>query len=279
LNLSETTGGAIRIELKLMKTVFHYLVTSSVFFALATYPTYSLYEILCALHGANIQYIDLDDTFQMTDAMFTTPGRMWMLTRPNAPTGVAATRESVERLVKSFDGIVVIDEAYVDFGDDSCMDFPQRFENVIVMRTFSKSFSLAGMRIGTAVAQPALIQEFFKTKDSYNMNAVALAVGKAAIDDYDYMLASAARVRATRATLTAQLRGLGFRIQDSQTNFILAYYDAAPGAKALFEALKSRNILVRHFNHRRIDNALRITIGTDEECAALVNALRDILKG
>lgn len=244
---------------------------------LASYPTYSLYEVLCALHGANLKYVDLDENFQLTEPMYSTPGRLWLLTRPNAPTGVAATRESVERLVKSFDGIVVIDEAYVDFGDDSCMDFPQRFENVIVMRTFSKSFSLAGMRIGTAVAQPALIQEFFKTKDSYNMNVVALAVGKAAIDDYDYMQSSVGRVRASRAALTTQLRELGFRIPDSQTNFLLAFYDAAPGAKAIFEALKARNILVRHFNHRRIDNALRITIGTDEECAALVTALRDIL--
>ncbi len=244
---------------------------------LATYPTYSLYEVLCALHGANIEYIDLDDNFQMTEPMFSAPGRIWFFTRPNAPTGVSASRADMERLVTSFNGIVVIDEAYVDFADDSCMDFPQRFDNVIVMRTFSKSFSLAGMRIGTAVAQPAIIQEFLKTKDSYNMNAVAQVVGIAAMRDYAYMQASADRVKNTRTVLTAQLRELGFRIQDSQTNFLLAFYDAAPGAKALFEALKARNILVRYFDHRRIDTALRITIGTDEECNALVTALRDIL--
>lgn len=244
---------------------------------LATYPTYSLYEVLCALHGAKFGYIDLDEGFQLTDAAYAAKGRLWMLTRPNAPTGVSATRGSVERLVKSFDGIVVIDEAYVDFADDSCMDFPARFENVIVMRTFSKSFSLAGMRIGTAVARPEIINEFLKTKDSYNMNAVAQAAGLAAMDDYAYMQASAARVKKTREALTAELRGMGFRVPDSQTNFLLAYYDAAPGAKAIFEALKARNILVRYFPHRRIDTALRITIGTDEECAALTSALRDIL--
>lgn len=243
----------------------------------ATYPTYSLYEILCALHGTKIEYIDLSDDFQLAPAMFTARGRLCLLTRPNAPTGVASSREDVERLVKSFDGIVVIDEAYVDFADDSCVDFPQRFDNVIVMRTFSKSFSLAGMRIGTAVARPELIQEFLKTKDSYNMNAVAQAVGLAAMDDYAYMQASAARVKATRAALVASLQELGFCVPPSQTNFLLAQWGGSPSAKELYLALKARNILVRYFDHRRLQDALRITVGTDEECAALLTALREIL--
>jgi histidinol-phosphate aminotransferase len=243
----------------------------------ATYPTYSLYETLCALHGAKIAYIDLDEDFAFSEATYAARGRMFLLTRPNAPTGVAASRASVERLVQSFDGIVVIDEAYVDFAEDSCADFPQRFDNVIVMRTFSKSFSLAGMRIGAAIARPELINEFLKTKDSYNMNAVALAVGLAAMDDYAYMQASAARVKQTRARLAAALQVLGFRVPASQTNFLLAHWDGAPSAKAIMEALKARNILVRYFNHRRLENALRITIGTDEECDALLAALRDIL--
>jgi histidinol-phosphate aminotransferase len=243
----------------------------------ATYPTYSLYEVLCALHGAKLTYVDTDDSFQLTDAMYAAKGRMCLLTRPNAPTGVAIPRADVERLAQAFDGILVVDEAYVDFADDSCIDLPLRHENVIVMRTFSKSFSLAGMRIGTAVARPELIKEFLKTKDSYNMNAVALAVGQAAFEDYGYMQASAAKVRATRAALTAALRELGFWVPDSQTNFVLAHWDGTPTAKEIFQALKARNILVRYFDHRRLENALRITVGTDEECAALLAALQEIL--
>lgn len=244
---------------------------------LATYPTYSLYEVLIALHGAKMASIDLDNDYQLSEAMYAACGRLAFLTRPNAPTGVAISREDAERFCRAFDGIVVIDEAYVDFAEDSCIDFPQRMENVIVMRTFSKSFSLAGMRIGTCVAQPALIQEFLKTKDSYNMNAVAQAVGIAAMEDYAYMQASAARVKATRAELTASLRGLGFRIPESQTNFLLAHWEGRPSAKALTTALKAQGILVRYFEHRRIDNALRITVGTDDECAALLTALRGLL--
>lgn len=244
---------------------------------IATYPTYSLYETLCALHGAKLEYIDLDDEFQLTPAMFAARGRLCLLTRPNAPTGVSIPREAVERLAQSFDGLLLIDEAYVDFADDSCIDLPLRYDNVLVMRTFSKSFSLAGMRIGTCVAAPALIEEFLKTKDSYNMNAVAQAVGIAAMEDYDYMRASAAKVCATRARLTAALCALGFRVPDSQTNFLLAHWDGSPSAKAIYETLKARNILVRYFSYRRLENALRITVGTDEECNALLDALRDIL--
>ena len=247
---------------------------------IATYPTYSLYEVLCSLHGAKLEYFDLDEDFQIGEPMFAAKGRLCLLTRPNAPTGVSATRASVERLVQGFDGLVLIDEAYVDFAEDSCIDLPQKYDNVLVMRTFSKSFSLAGMRIGTCVANPALINEFLKTKDSYNMNVVAQIVGLAAMDDYDYMRASAAKVCATRAALTASLRDLGFDVRDSQTNFVLAYW--TPGAKGrtakdLFLALKERNILIRYFPYRRLDNALRITVGTDEECNALLAALRDIL--
>lgn len=244
---------------------------------LAAYPTYTLYEVLCKLHGCTLQYVELDAEFQLTQAFFDTPARLCFLTRPNAPTGVSYPREIVERFCATFDGIVVIDEAYVDFADDSCMDLPRRFENVMVMRTFSKSFSLAGMRLGTVVAQPALIQEFLKTKDSYNLNAVAQAVGTAAMQDYVYMQSSAARVVKTRASLRAALIALGFDVPDSQTNFLLARWQGSPDAKTIFAALKERHIFVRYFAAPRLHDALRITVGTDAECDAFLAALRDIL--
>jgi len=243
----------------------------------AQYPTYSLYEILCQLHGARLQYIELDEAFRLTEEFFTAQGRLAFLTRPNAPTGLSAPRDEVIRFCKAFPGIVVIDEAYVDFGNDTCMDLPKTFENVLVMRTFSKSFSMAGMRLGTAVGQPTLIREFLKTKDSYNLNAYTQAAGIAAMADYGHMEANVARVKATRERLRDELIALGFQVPPSESNFLLAQWNQAPGAQTLFQALREQNIIVRYFNAPRLQNALRITIGTEEECATLVTALRGMI--
>jgi histidinol-phosphate aminotransferase len=245
---------------------------------LATYPTYSLYEVLCELHGAKITYVDLDGDYQMPDAMFSTPARLCFLSRPNAPTGVPASRDAVARLCASFDGIVVIDEAYADFADDNCMDFAGTYENVIVMRTFSKSFSLAGMRIGTAVARPELISEFLKTKDSYNMDVVSQAAGLAAMEDYAHMEANVAKIRATRARLSGALTELGFDVAPSQSNFVLARWGGTPSAQRLFEQLRERLILLRYFDAPGLRDALRISIGTDAECDKLILEFSEIIR-
>ncbi|HIJ66373.1 MAG TPA: histidinol-phosphate transaminase [Candidatus Hydrogenedentes bacterium] len=244
---------------------------------LTPYPTYTLYETLAQLHGADVNMIDLDDQFQLPERFFNTPARLCFLPRPNAPTGVSAPRGDVERLCSEFEGIVVIDEAYVDFGADNCMDFPKKFENAIVMRTFSKSFSLAGMRVGLAVAQPEIIAEFLKTKDSYNLNAYSQAAALAAIRAYAHMEANAAKIRSTRQRLGAALEDLGFTVPPSQANFLLAQWNGTPSAKEIFLALKDRGIFVRYFDARRLENALRITVGTDEETDALLDALREIV--
>ncbi len=243
----------------------------------APYPTYSLYEVLCRLHDCVLDSVDLDASFQLPEAFYSLPGRLCFLARPNAPTGVSVPRAAVERLCRKFPGIVVIDEAYVDFSDDHCLDFPERFPNAIVMRTFSKSFSLAGMRVGIAVARPELIAEFVKVKDSYNMNAFSQAAGLAALEDYDYMRENAGRVRSTRTWLRNDLLALGFDVPESQSNFLLARWNGTPDARALFQGLRDRGILVRYFPHRLLENALRITIGTDEECAALLLAVRALV--
>lgn len=243
----------------------------------SVYPTYTLYEVLCQLHGCSICCVDLDDNFQLTEAFYGTPARLCLLPRPNAPSGVSVPRDMVERLCATFNGLVIIDEAYVDFADDHCMDFAKRFENAIVMRTFSKSFSLAGMRIGTAVARPGIIREFLKTKDSYNMNACSQAAGLAALQDYVYMEANVARVRRTRARLRAALIELGFAVPESQANFLLARCPGDRPAAGIFQSLRERKILVRYFNARRLENVLRITVGDDDECDALLDALEAIL--
>jgi histidinol-phosphate aminotransferase len=246
---------------------------------LTTYPTYTLYEILAKLHGVTIKQVELDADFQLTEEFYATKARLCFLPRPNAPSGVCASLEAVERLCREFDGIVVIDEAYVDFADDNCMDFPKRFENAIVMRTFSKSFSLAGLRLGAAVAQPAIIAEFMKTKDSYNLNTVTQAAGVAAMGDYAYMEENAAKVCRTRARLAEALKELGFTGPASQSNFVLAQWNGQPSAKEIFSALKGRGIFVRYFDSPRLRDALRISVGTDDEIDVLLAALRDILAG
>ena len=244
---------------------------------LTVYPTYVIYETLAQLHGAVLKTVDLDDEFQLPEEFYEESGRMCFLTRPNAPTGVSVPKADVKRLCESFPGIVVIDEAYADFADDHCMDFPKRFDNAIVMRTFSKAFSLAGLRIGVAVASPAIIQEFFKTKDSYNLNAYSQAAGVAAIRDYAHMEANVAKIKATRARLIAALRDLDFSVPDSQTNFVLAQCQGNTSAHDLFKRLRERSIYVRYFDDRRLDNALRISVGSDGEIDLLLSALRDLL--
>lgn len=245
---------------------------------LTPYPTYTLYETLAALHGTQIRCVDLDEQFQLTQEFFTTPARLCFLPRPNAPSGVCAPKETVAEFCRTFDGLVVIDEAYVDFADDNCLDFPKQFENAVVMRTFSKSFSLAGMRIGVAVAQPPLIKEFLKTKDSYNLNAYSQAAALAAIEDYAAMEAVADKIRATRARLTAELGKLGFDVAPSQANFVLARWKGNPSANVIYDMLRERDILVRYFDVRGLQDALRITVGTDEETDALLAALQEIVK-
>lgn len=240
-------------------------------------PTYSLYEILVQLHGAAYETIDLNEDGSLPEALYTADGALCFLPRPNAPTGISASRESMERLCESFNGIVYIDEAYVDFADDSCMDFPKRFENVIVGRTFSKSFGLAGMRIGVAVANPGIMAEFLKTKDSYNLNGASQAAGIAAMQDYAYMESNADKIKATRARMTEALRELGFDVPDSQSNFVLARWNGTPSAKEIFQQLRDKAILVRYFDLDGLRDALRISVGTDGETDALLEGLALIL--
>lgn len=244
---------------------------------LSPYPTYTLYEVLANLHGARYVTVDLDDDFQLTDAFFETAARLCFLSRPNAPSGVCSPREQIEKLCGAFDGVVVIDEAYADFSDDNCLDLPRKFNNVIVMRTFSKSFSLAGLRLGIAIAQPETIRALQKTKDSYNLNALTQAAGIAAMSDYPAMETNARKVIETRNRLTTALKDLGFFVPPSQSNFVLARWEGDPSARELFHALRERGILVRYFDAPRLADSLRISVGADVEIDALIAALNELV--
>ncbi len=244
----------------------------------SAYPTYSLYDTLVKLHGAKYASVDLDREFRMTPEFFTRQGRVFFLARPNAPSGVSSPKAEVEKLCKSFPGVVVIDEAYADFDEDDCMDFPRRFENAIVTRTFSKSYSLCGLRAGLAFARPEIIAELMKTKDSYNMSAVSQAGATAALRDQAHMRANRDKVIATRARLTRALREMGFTVPDSKGNYVLARWGGRPDTKGIFTGLRERKIVVRYFDARNLTDALRISIGTDAETDTLLAAIREIVK-
>ncbi len=244
-----------------------------------TEPSYSLYPVLADIQGATRVPIALDAHFDppADTAARAARASLLILCRPNAPTGNACARESLAAICRDFPGVVWIDEAYADFAEDNCLDFVQRFPNVVVSRTFSKSYSLAGLRLGLAFAPPDLIAEMMKVKDSYNLDMLTQVLGLAALEDRDTMLGNVQRIRATRGRLTAALEAMGFAVLPSQANFILARPPSAIAAGALFRALRERGYLVRYFDLDRVRDYIRITIGTDEEMDGFVQAVGAIL--
>lgn len=242
-----------------------------------TYPTYVLYDTLVRLHGAKTAWHDLNEDFSLPDGILEPSGRVMFLSRPNSPTGNVFDKERVADLARKFDGLIAIDEAYVDFAEEDCLDLARQYENVIAMRTFSKSFSLAGLRLGFGVANGALIADLMKVKDSYNVNTLSQVAASAALDDYEYMRSNVEKIKCTRDRLTAELTTLGFDVLPSQANFVLATPSEYPlSARDVYAQLRERKIIVRYLDMRRLDNSVRITVGTDEEVGALVSALKGI---
>jgi len=242
-------------------------------------PTYSLYRMLARAHGAAAVEVPWADGHAIPEGLAGAGARLVILCRPNAPTGTMVPVDSVRDLARSLDCVLCVDEAYVDFADsedDNCLPLVREFENVIVLRTLSKSFSLAGARVGLGFAPPALVEGLNKVRDSYNLSRMALAAGTAALGDMDWMRANAARIRATRTRLVDRLAGLGIECLPSQANFVLARV-GYPRAKELHEKLKAHGILVRYFEQQAVRDALRITVGTDPEVDALLDALGEMM--
>jgi histidinol-phosphate aminotransferase len=240
-------------------------------------PTYSLYETLVAVQGGEPVRIPFGDDFTLPPALADAGARLTLLCNPNSPSGTLVARAEVEALARAVTGILVVDEAYVDFAREHALALVGRHANVIVVRTLSKSFSLAGLRVGLAFGHPELLAGLQKVKDSYNLSRLSQAAGEAALEDVAWMRANVARIHATRDTLSKRLRELGFHVLPSDANFVLARrprMDLAPVA----QALAARGILVRHFGVPALQDALRITVGTDEETAALLEALTTILR-
>ena len=233
-------------------------------------PSYSLYPVLAEIRGVEKRPVALntDFTWRMPEPY---GASLFLITNPNAPTSMTHDKTVVTAFCKAFGGVVLIDEAYGDFADTDCMDLALAAgnPNTLVMRTFSKSFSLAGLRFGYVIGPEALIAALYKIKDSYNMDMLAQAVGLAALSDLPYMRGNVRKIRATRTRLTAELRRRGWRVCDSQTNFLFA---SPPGgdAKNVFEALKASKIFVRYFPGAVTGEYLRITVGTDAQTDALL---------
>jgi histidinol-phosphate aminotransferase len=236
-------------------------------------PTYSLYPVLAEMGELKVVEVPWAAGWRLpSDALLATGARAIFFANPNAPSGTLVSAQEIRALANRFDGLLLIDEAYVDFADTHCLGLVRECPNVIVSRTFSKGYSLAGLRFGYAVAAPAVIAALGKVKDSYNCDALSVAAATAAILDQDYARAGWEAVRAERQRLAAELGKLGFQVIPSQSNFLLATCPGGDGA-AVYRALKSRGILVRYFARPGLMDKVRITVGSREQNDAVLAAL------
>lgn len=242
--------------------------------------TYSFYPVYCALYGIRYQPIPLDANFQVNIEDYEKPNKGIVLPNPNAPTGSALNLTQLRRLVEHSQGsVVVIDEAYVDFGAESAIPLVKEFSNVLVIQTLSKSRSLAGLRVGFAIGHTGLIEALNLVKNcfnSYPLGRLALAGAEAALRDKEYFEKTRQLIIKSRDLLAEELVSLDFYVVPSKANFLFVKH-ASWGAEEILQQLRQRRIVVRHFSQPRIVDFLRISIGTPDECAALVRVLREIL--
>lgn len=241
--------------------------------------TYSFYEVWADLYHIPYERPMLDESFEINPDDYCRENGGIIFPNPNAPTGVYMGLTGVKKILDANrDVIVIVDEAYIDFGGESALSLIDEYDNLLVVRTYSKSRSMAGLRIGYAIGNPELIRALNDVKYSYNsytMNMAAIELGAAVLQDKEYFDATVAKIVATRESAKKRLRELGFTFPDSRTNFIFAR-PTKIGAKELFEELKKRNIYVRYFTAPRVNESLRITIGTNEEMERFFAAVEEI---
>lgn len=242
-------------------------------------PSYSLYPVLADIEEAEKRPVELGDEFSWQMPPDYTAS-LFFLTNPNAPTSLRYDRSTVENFVQRFGGVVLIDEAYADFADENCMDMALKYGNVLVARTLSKSYSLAGIRLGYCVGSAELIGTMYKIKDSYNINYLTQEIAREAIYDQQTMRANVEAIVETRRLATEKLKEFGFDVFDSQTNFLWVKPPEGIDVAKLFKTLRLRGIFVRYFgNDPRTCDYLRITVGTVPEMFELLDQLESILKG
>jgi histidinol-phosphate aminotransferase len=239
-------------------------------------PTYSLYPVLAKLQDCEAIEIPFDRESNLPAALARIGAALTIVCNPNAPTGTCVPAAELASLAAEIKGVLLIDEAYVDFAEYNCISLTKDFDNIIVLRSLSKGYSLAGLRFGYAIANKGLIDGLLKVKDSYNVDAVAIALATAAIKDQAYFRQNVEKIKRQRQTLTDQLRAMGFVVGDSHSNFVFA--KARNGSAAqIHEQLAQRNIFVRYWNAPGIEDKLRISVGTKEQNERLITALREIV--
>ena len=239
-------------------------------------PTYSLYPVLANLQNCKAIEVPFDSEFNLPAKLASADAALTIVCNPNAPTGSFVSVDEMKSLAGKLSGVLLIDEAYVDFAEDNCAALVKDFDNVIILRSMSKGYCLAGIRFGYAIAQPALIAGLMKVKDSYNVDAVAITAATAAIRDQSYFQQNIKKVKDERARLTQQLRDLGFDVPDSSSNFVLAKCKNHKAVE-IYEKLVERKIYVRYFDYPNLNDKLRITVGTSEQNDKLLLALKKIL--
>ena len=241
--------------------------------------SYSFYPVYCGLYGVDYQAVPLDEQFQIRVEDYARPNGGIIFPNPNAPTGCLLALDAVEQILKnSPDSVVIVDEAYIDFGGETAISLVDRYPNLLVTQTLSKSRSLAGLRVGLAVGHPDLIEALERVKNSFNsypLDRMAIVGAAAAFDDREYFESTCQRVIASREALVEQLEGKGFEVLPSAANFIFARHPQHDAA-GLAAKVREQGVIVRHFKQARIAQFLRITIGTPEQNQALMEALGDL---
>ena len=238
-------------------------------------PTYPLFEPLCRIHEAVASRHPTEMPWELPPSLGADPARLKFIVNPNSPTGAFFDRPSIEAAVVASAGVVVIDEAYVDFAPQTCLPLLERYDNVLLLRTFSKSYGLAGLRIGFALGATDLIETIDSVKDSYNVGRLAIVAAVAAIQDEDHHRKLVDEVVTNRGELSGELSGLGFDLVPSSANFIFAR--PPKPATEVVAALRERRILVRHYDRDPIGGWIRITVGTRTQHETLLAALKEIL--
>jgi len=251
-----------------------------------TLPSYSLYPVLCGIQNSGTMEIPFDRSMELPlQGIMESNAGILFFTSPNAPTGVGFTNESIRSLLEQFEGVVVVDEAYADFADENAMEFIGRYGNLVITRTLSKSYALAGLRVGYAVADAEIVEALDRVRDSYNVNRLSQAGGLAAIRDQSYMKAITGKIVRTRDFYFRELTALGWFTYESKSNMLFTEPVNASGEKGpaiaqnLFDYLKSRQILVRYFpGHDLTASFLRISVGDEDQMLKLSETIEQWLK-
>ena len=242
-------------------------------------PSYILYGTLAELQGARSEQVRFNPDWTLNESFTAAADRLKLvyLPNPNSPSGTVLPPEQILKIAEQLPCPLLVDEAYVDFAETNCLSLVEQSEKIMVSRTLSKSYALAGLRFGFLVAQPQLIAEFMKVKDSYNCDALSIAGATAAIDDQAWLVENKAKILATRERLTDSLHELGFQCPTSHANFVWAPHPSQP-VKPMYEELKRSQILVRYMNYAGWGDALRISVGSDDQIDALLTLLRTMVK-